>query len=163
MAKRRRDVLRDEVISAARRAAAMTSYSDLMMLRNAFDAWDAELVGIIDTPGSWVEGSPETSRNAAMSIISTTGSVRRRVVDELFILRSFIGEGPDSDALSGLTCDDLEHRLHRSHQTVSSAVNWLMNAGWIKDSGSVRTTRSGRDAVIWTLSSAAAERPRGET
>lgn len=49
----------------------------------------------------------------------------------------------------GLTCDEVERTLHQPHQSVSAAVNWLMQHGWIEDSGRRRKTRYARDAIVW--------------
>jgi hypothetical protein len=54
----------------------------------------------------------------------------------------------------GITCDELERKLgshgHSAHHgSVSSAVNWAEKAGWIKDSGYVRETRSGNAASVY--------------
>ena len=59
------------------------------------------------------------------------------------------------------TCDEVEEWMGRSHQTVSSAINSLMTAGFIVASGERRKTRSGRAAIVWSRSitqSAAAQK-----
>jgi hypothetical protein len=38
---------------------------------------------------------------------------------------------------------------------VSSARNWLVDAGWLRDSSHRRMTRNGRDAIVWELTDAA--------
>jgi hypothetical protein len=55
----------------------------------------------------------------------------------------------------GLTCDEVEQALDRTHQSISARVNQLRDSGWIVDSGERRKTRSGRNAVVWTPSQAA--------
>jgi len=101
----------------------------------------------LDERAAFAPGSA-TSEAAAWPI---RGSVRRRILDEC---RS-IGLHPH---LGGLTDDELERRLGRSHTTVSSARNYLVNAGWLMDSGKVRQTRQKRDATVWTLTPAAIQR-----
>ena len=62
--------------------------------------------------------------------------------------------GPREETV-GLTCDDVERRLDRSHQTISPRINELRDTGWIIDSGVRRKTRSGRAAIVWTPTRAA--------
>lgn len=52
----------------------------------------------------------------------------------------------------GLTSDEIEADLERTHQSISARVNALKNAGWLVDSGQRRATRSGRQAIVWTPS-----------
>jgi hypothetical protein len=63
-------------------------------------------------------------------------------------------------AWPGFTDAQLEFRLNKSHQTVSSARNWLVEAGWVVDSGMRRKTLSGRKATVWMLSPAGHARLR---
>ena len=51
------------------------------------------------------------------------------------------------------TCDELEIKTKRKHQTVSAAINRLMKFDVIIDSGIRRRTSSGRDAIAWRLNS----------
>jgi hypothetical protein len=58
-------------------------------------------------------------------------------------------------APNGATSDEIEVELQRSHQSVSSAVNYLASTGHItplvRDGAEVRrTTRSGSEAVAYT-------------
>jgi hypothetical protein len=55
----------------------------------------------------------------------------------------------------GLTCDEVEQALDRTHQSMSARVNELRDTGWIIDSGTRRKTRSGRAAIVWTPTQAA--------
>jgi hypothetical protein len=49
----------------------------------------------------------------------------------------------------GLTDDELETRMGRTHQSVSATRNTLMRKGKVADSGLRRKTRSGNDAIVW--------------
>lgn len=55
----------------------------------------------------------------------------------------------------GATCEEIEQELHRSHQSVSSAVNSLVQQGHIRpligddNAARVRKTRSGREAAVY--------------
>lgn len=47
------------------------------------------------------------------------------------------------------TCDEVEQILEGTHQSISAAINALMNAGFILASGERRLTRSRRQAIVW--------------
>lgn len=113
-------------------------------LADALQALDALEAGeITDTSGPHVYGSPETSAAAASLSGPLAGTLRRAIIDEIRCT---------PDALKGLTEDELEVRLKRSHSSVSSAVNHLATViNWLQDSGYRRVTRGGRDAIIWGL------------
>lgn len=85
--------------------------------------------------------SPETSRQAAASLPSL-GPLARRVFDEIAYV-------------DGLTCDQVEQTVGKSHQTISARVNELRDKGWIVDSGRRRKTRSNRSAIVWVPSQTA--------
>lgn len=54
---------------------------------------------------------------------------------------------------SGVTCDDVEVLTGISHQTASSALWALRQAGIVVDSGRTAATRTGATAVVWTIPS----------
>lgn len=56
---------------------------------------------------------------------------------------------------AGATDDDVERTTGRPHQTVSSARNALVAAGYLTDTGRTRATRSGHAATVWRVSDAA--------
>lgn len=165
MARRRMEVLRSEVIaSAASWREACRSYSECYVepggtitptqrLIQAVDALNAFIAPIIDSPGEYVEGSPETSHNAALAATPIAGSVRRRIVDEIWSVEFWVPG-------LGLTDADLEHRLKAKHQTCSSARNWLVEAGWLRDSGQRKMAPSKRLQVLWVLTPAGIEKMR---
>lgn len=66
------------------------------------------------------------------------GSIRKSVYDAIA-----------QSGVLGMTDDDIELRLHRSHQSVSSARHTLGADGLIEDSGRRRRTRYGRQATVW--------------
>jgi hypothetical protein len=49
----------------------------------------------------------------------------------------------------GLTDDDLERVLNRSHQSASGGRNALVRDGWLRDSGRTRVNRWGNEAIVW--------------
>ena len=50
---------------------------------------------------------------------------------------------------SGWTDDELEQYTGRSHQSVSSIRNILMNKGYVRDSGDTRLTLSDNPAIVY--------------
>lgn len=109
----------------------------------AYDAYD---VAVITGAGArWAEGS-ETSRQAAAMAFPRQGSVRHQIIAQLANVPPL--------AQPGYTDRQLERRLSGSHQTVSSARNWLVEAGWLEDS-TVRRETNGRPATVWQLTPAA--------
>ncbi len=114
-------------------------------LRDAVKALNAYLPLEPAARGAWVEGSPETSVQAALT--APRGQLGKRVLAHIRVAHYHGGVGSTDDAL--------EAALHRSHQSVSSARNGLCMGGWLMDSGQRRKTRTGRDAVVWTLTPSA--------
>ncbi len=83
-----------------------------------------------------------TSKEAAESMVPHAPSIRERVYMAV----------ETQHYTSGITCDEVEVMSGISHQTVSARIRELAKAGRIKDSGRVRPTRSGRNAVVWVTS-----------
>lgn len=50
---------------------------------------------------------------------------------------------------AGMTISELKARLRKEHQTVSSALNYVENAGWVRDSGERRLTNHRKPAIVW--------------
>jgi hypothetical protein len=88
--------------------------------------------------------STDTSAEAGASMVTHVGKLARQCFDE--IASVYRNDGV------GMTVDALEQVLNRSHQSVSARVNELRNKGWLTDSGVRRKTRSGRAAIVWTVS-----------
>jgi DNA-binding MarR family transcriptional regulator len=97
---------------------------------------------------------PDTSWQAARSMREQLTSDCQDILDALAAVGG-LGDDP-----IGLTVDQLEQRLARSHQSVSARVNQLMELGWIRDSDVRRPTRSGRRAIVWVLTPQAKETMR---
>lgn len=55
------------------------------------------------------------------------------------------------DLDEGLTCDELEVMLGGRHQSVSSRIRYGVKNDLIINSGKKRKTRSGRNAIVWTI------------
>lgn len=83
----------------------------------------------------------DTSVAAAQSIAGGAEQLRARVLAEIA-------------TRGGATCDEVEVALDLRHQTASARVNELAEEGKIADSGARRKTRSGREAIVWVVTSA---------
>lgn len=88
------------------------------------------------------EGTPfidqDTSEAAAHSLTTTTLSKLR-----LAVLQTI------DSSIDGMTCDEVEVKLRMRHQTASARIRDLFLAGYIRDSGKRRRTRSKRFAIVW--------------
>lgn len=157
--RKKRVELEQAVIAAARTWArsgwpsdpsASADLSHAVIALNEYEA--AEITG---AGARWVEGSPETSEQAARLAAPIQGSTRHAIIGQLMHLPPM--------ARPGLTDEQLERRLGMKHQTVSSARNWLTEAGWLRDSGIRRRNTSRRPAVVWELTPAAWRRLKEPT
>lgn len=158
MARRKIETLRDAVIAAAREWERLSHLdpNDWSVFHEAIRSSDAlhdaiaalneYLDPIVDTPGNYVEGSPETSRNSAVAFKPLSGKVRRGIVNEIYSVHHYPSKG--------LSCAELMARLRQPHQTVSGAISFLTDAGWLIDSGYRRMAPSKREQVVWQLSPA---------
>lgn len=141
------------VIAAARTFVAKRSTwhpdgDEFAALVEALQSLDAiELPDPAAGHGRWVEGSPETSRQAAL--VAPKGC-RYDVLMQIAA----------SDV--GLTDEQLEHRLKRKHQTVSAARAHLVGVGWLEDSGLRNVVDPRRPKVIWRLTPAGKTKLREE-
>ena len=80
----------------------------------------------------------DTSREAAKSIISSSGRLKQAIIAHMRI------EG-------ACTCDEIEVALSMRHQTASARIRELKDADTIRDTGERRKTRSGRRAAVYCL------------
>ena len=55
------------------------------------------------------------------------------------------------DPDEGLTCDEIEVMLNARHQSVSSRIRAAVKKELVRNSGKKRKTRSGRNAIVWTV------------
>lgn len=138
---------KEDIILAARRYVdGLAEFDELSSAVRALDRVDGQAIG--EENGPYAKDS-KTSIVAASLSGPMAGTVRRRIVDEIRC-------APES--LYGLTTDELEVALRKSHTTVSSAVNYLTSIGWLRDSGYERLTRGGRPAMVLELTPFARER-----
>jgi len=143
--------LEQDIIKKARAFIATRSPLDELDLRAAVLSLDSYIEAITDDPGA-ANHESWTSINAAQLSAITAGSLRRRIVDQIYLV--------STSPLRGLTDDELERRLNKPHTSVSSARNWLVQRGWLIDSGDVRQTRSLRPATVWIMTDQAKQRIR---
>lgn len=117
--------------------------------------WDYEKIGL-EQPGvaTIPKDGPDMSIQAGESL-KDLGKLARQVFDEIVVVSSFpTGYSFPETTVGGMTVDQIEQTINRSHQSVSARVNELRNKGWIVDSGRKRLTRSRRSAIIWVPSQA---------
>jgi hypothetical protein len=81
---------------------------------------------------------PATSSQAASAALPKSGSIRRAVYDMI-----------EASGHQGMTDDELERAMGKSHQTVSARRNGLMGDRLVCDSGLKRITRTKSPAVVW--------------
>lgn len=93
----------------------------------------------LDAPGG---AAPRyTSINAANANLPAKQSLRRNII--LCVVAQYEQFG------TGMTVAELKARLRKEHSSVSSAINGLMNRGWLKDSGTTRPTQHDQPAIVW--------------
>lgn len=85
----------------------------------------------------FVRGSA-TSEAAALSQVTTSQVDEARVLDYIQRCLSW-----------GATDDEIEQGLGMLHQTASARRRGLVLKGLVIESGRMRPTRSGRDAIVW--------------
>lgn len=78
-----------------------------------------------------------TSRDAWRSFLPLSAELDRAIMDAL-------AEKPR-------TCQEIEDRICREHQSVSANLRHAVEAGLVEASGEYGKTRSGRRAIIWSL------------
>jgi Mn-dependent DtxR family transcriptional regulator len=84
----------------------------------------------------------ETSRQAFISFSEVSGFLDRAILETL------------QDFPEGLTCQDIEKHIKRSHQAVSGNLRHLVEKGYVIPSGNFGLTESGRKAIVWVLKKA---------
>jgi len=95
----------------------------------------------VDKPAGYVgHAHPQTAQAMQARALPSSGTLRRLVYDTI------AGAGTQ-----GMTDDEIEIALSRSHQSVSGCRNSLMNDGLLIDSGLRRRTRYDNDAVAWAI------------
>jgi len=107
-------------------------------LDEARDRLTERLAGV-DEPGVKVRhDAPPTARAAAEKALGGSGSARRRVYDLL------VGRGE-----VGATDDEIQDSLRMPPNTERPRRVELVDCGAVADSGRVRPSRWGNDAIVW--------------
>lgn len=151
---------RDAVIDAARDViTALAGWDNDLAgarrrLEQAIEHLDAIPLTTRATHGAFPAGASDTTREAARLAVPLQNSARKRIIERVYGQMHVHGVG--------CTDDELERRLHLSHQTLSAARNFLCEAGWLEDSGQRRPTRGKRDAIVWRLTEGAMNQLREE-
>jgi len=94
-----------------------------------------DVVGKFQRPGA----AAITQRIAAVEMTPLTGKARMKV---LFAL---------ADSLSGMTDEEMQADTGMNPSTQRPRRVELAEGGWVEDSGRKRLTKSGRLAVVWTV------------
>lgn len=89
-----------------------------------------------------MNGAPETSREAALSVVPLLSGMASRILTAIRARGTF-----------GMTCDDVEVVLGMPHQTVSARFRDLFERGMIARTDKKRKTRSGRNAFVYIANS----------
>jgi hypothetical protein len=95
----------------------------------------------MDLEGDAPASHRDTSIAAAKSNLPAKFSLRRAVLDKIVTRWMHTGWG--------MTTDAVEVEMKRSHQSVSSAINYLMERDLIRDSGQRARTRTASRAIVW--------------
>lgn len=139
--------LREAVIIAARnftRQPGQTAQAVYAAVA-ALEAYEAEQITGDGARAN--RGSTDTAHLSAALASVVQGSTRQQIIAQLAAC-------PDV-AAPGYTDEQLERRIGGKHQTVSSARNWLVETGWVRDSGIRRFGSSKRLAIVWELTPSA--------
>jgi len=127
---------------------SLPRHPELMALREA--VLELEQLGLKPADqGRTALHAPETSHEANASLAPIRSELARQVFHEVRYAYAVAG--------TGLTVDQVEVMLKRSHQSVSARMNELRDNGWVVDSGARRATRSGRKAIVWVPTTMALE------
>ena len=98
------------------------------------------------------EAGSETSEEAAHQMKLGAGSIRSKVY-QYVLDRGPVSHGTTLSgkliAIGGATDDEIEEDLELRHQTASPRRRELVLGKLLRDSGCVRQTSSGRNAVVW--------------
>lgn len=93
-----------------------------------------------NTVGGVRRTDPETSAAAAYDVLPRTGTQRMRVLEFL------VAQGDQ-----GATDDETMTALAMEPSSAQTRRNELMKGGWVYDTGQVRPTHTGQDAIVWAV------------
>lgn len=134
-------------------AANTGAYQAWLALSRSLDEYDGLVPDDIRTRAHVANADSQTTAHlAAELIVPDQESIRYDLLMQYRV--RVVAFGQNDDLASGLTDSEMEFVLRKPHETVSSARNWLMHAGFIHDSGVKRRNPSKRPAIVWTLTPA---------
>lgn len=110
-------------------------------IRDLLDAWDEFDALRKNLEGAGATSPRDTSIAAGVADLPAKGSTRRLVISTV-VLNYRLHR-------TGMTVAELCSRLRKPHQTVSSAVNFAEERGWLRDSGQRRKTSHNREAIVF--------------
>lgn len=93
---------------------------------------------MVDRYSDALSAYQDTSREAWESFQAHLADTDRRIVQDIH-------------ANTGACSDEVEQRTGLKHQTVSAQIRHMVEAGVLLDSGFRTRTRSGRSAIVWTV------------
>ena len=101
----------------------------------------------VNTPGRFhqLAPGPETERKAAFTVMPRTGTQRRMVLDAI----AAAADRGMTDFEVSVALGNVTHRW-----VLATRRGELEAGGWVENSGRVRKTDTGSDAVVWVLTEA---------
>ena len=110
-------------------------------LINLVEAWQGFDEIRKSLEGAGATSPRDTSIAAGVADLPAKGSTRRLVISTVVLNHRL--------HRTGMTVAELCSRLRKPHQTVSSAVNFAEERGWLRDSGQRRKTGHNREAIVF--------------
>ena len=111
---------------------------DFEKLRDAVEWYDQIADNLAAAGGA---GRNRNSVIAAVTTLPQKESIRRRLIT---LLVAHWGAYQ-----TGMTISELKARLRIEHSSCSSALNYAVAAGWVKDSGETRMTHHDKPGAVW--------------
>jgi hypothetical protein len=81
---------------------------------------------------------PDTSKISAQRALPKSGT-KKKIIYDLIV----------NSGVNGMCDHELEIQTGFRHESTSATRNYLMNDGWIVDSGKRRQTPQGNPAIVW--------------
>ena len=94
-------------------------------------------------------GAPKLPRNPRPTQVKAAERVAPRMFTQRARVLSIIREYSQFEVNPGITDEAIADALCMSLNSVRPRRLELLEAGWVKDSGRTRKTRSGSDAIVW--------------
>ena len=112
-----------------------------------------ELIGAdLDARGG--ANTRATSINAATTTLPSKGTVRYNII--LTLVAHW------ATYRTGMTIAELKARLRKEHSTVSAALNYVVESGWVRATDETRLTQHQKPAIVWAPTERAIEIVRGQ-